>query len=146
MRVHLCAVALFAVLVPVAGAAAEGASGSIRVVNAYAKAMPPGATTAGAYLTIENKGAADRLVGASSPKALAVEMHTMENSRGIMRMKAVWRIEVSPHGRTVLVPGGTHLMIVDPAAPLHEGDRFPVRLMFEHAGPIDLDLEVRPFK
>ena len=139
-------VALCAALVPLMAAAAESTGGAIRVVKAYAKAMPPGATTAGGYLTIENRGPADRLMGASSPRALAVEMHTMENNRGVMRMQAVWRIDIPPRGNTVLVPGGKHLMIIDPKPPLREGDRVPVRLMFERAGPVDVELEVQPFK
>jgi copper(I)-binding protein len=145
-RIHACALALCAALAPLAAAAADAAGGSVRVVKAYARAMPPGATTAGAYMTIENRGPADRLVGASSPKAQAVEMHTMENNRGVMRMQAVWRIDISPRGNTVLVPGGRHLMIVNPTPPLQAGERFPVRLMFEKAGPVDVELEVQPFK
>jgi len=144
--IHASALALCAALAPLASVAADATGGSIRVVKAYAKAMPPGATTAGAYMTIENKGGADRLMGASSPRALAVEMHTMENNRGVMRMQAMWRMDIPPHGNTILVPGGKHLMIVNPAAPLREGDRFPIRLMFEHAGPVDVELEVQPFK
>jgi copper(I)-binding protein len=146
VRIHACALALCAALAPLAVLAAETTGGSVRVVKAYARAMPPGATTAAAYMTIENKGAADRLVGVSSPKALAVEMHTMDNNRGVMRMQSVWRIDISPRGNTVLVPGGRHLMIINPTPPLREGERFPIRLMFEHAGPVDVELEVQPFK
>jgi copper(I)-binding protein len=145
-RIHAFALALCAALAPLAGGAADAAGGSVRVVKAYAKAMPPGATTAGGYMTIENKGGADRLVGASSPRALGVEMHTMENNQGVMRMQSVWGFDIPPRGSTKLVPGGNHLMIVNPAAPLREGERFPIRLMFEHAGPIDVELEVQPFK
>jgi hypothetical protein len=145
-RIRTCALALCLALSPLAAVAADATGGNMRVVKAYAKAMPPGATTAGAYMTIENGGGADRLVGASSPKALAVEMHTMENNRGVMRMQAVWSIDIPPRGRTVLVPGGKHLMIIDPRPPLREGERFPVRLMFEKSGPVDVELEVQPFK
>jgi copper(I)-binding protein len=55
--------------------AADASLGDLRIVKPYARATPPGAATAGAYLTIENRGARDRLVGASSPAATAVEIH-----------------------------------------------------------------------
>ena len=145
-HVWLRTLALCVALSPLAASAADTTGGNVRVVKGYAKAMPPGATTAGAYMTIENGGAADRLVGASSPRALAVEMHKMENNRGVMRMQSVWRIDIPPRGRTILVPGGMHLMIIEPKPPLREGERFPVRLMFEKAGPVDVELEVQPFK
>jgi copper(I)-binding protein len=140
-----CALAaLMAVSSP--GLAADAAVGDLRIVGAYARATPPGATTAGAYLTIDNRGARDRLVGASSTAAGAVEIHTMQNDRGVMRMRAVWQLEVPARGRVALVPGGIHLMIIEPKAPLREHERFPVRLVFERAGPVDVELEVRPLK
>jgi len=129
-----------------AALAADAALGDLRIVKPYVLATPPGATTAGAYLTIENKGTRDRLVGASSPAATAVEIHTMQNDRGVMKMRAVWQLEVPSRGRVALVPGGVHLMIVEPKAPLREHERFPIRLKFERAGSVDVEFEVEPLK
>jgi copper(I)-binding protein len=141
-----CAVAATVALAPAVALAADAARGDLRIVKPYARATPPGATTAGAYLTIENRGARDRLVGASSPAATAVEIHTMQNDRGVMKMRPVWQLEVPSRGRVALVPGGVHLMIVDPKMPLREHERFPIRLKFERAGAVDVEFEVEPLK
>jgi len=140
-----CALLALAAFAPPARAA-DAAVGDLRIVAPYARATPPGASTAGAYLTIDNRGARDRLVGASSTAAGAVEIHTMQNDRGVMKMRPVWQLDVPARGRVSLVPGGVHLMIVEPKAPLREHERFPVRLVFERAGPVDVEFEVRPLK
>jgi periplasmic copper chaperone A len=136
-------------LVLLLGAGALGAHAAapsdLRVVDAYARATPPGARTAAAYLTIDNRGAvADQLVGARSPAAAAVELHAMSHEGGMMRMREIARIDLPAHGRVELVPGGVHLMIVDPKAPLRPAQRFPLTLTFARAGSIDLELEVKP--
>jgi copper(I)-binding protein len=57
---------------------AQNASvGSIKVENAYTRATAPGQQVAGGFLKIENKGAADQLVSASSPAAGEVQLHEM---------------------------------------------------------------------
>ena len=137
--------ALVLLLASCALAAGAGAPLDVRIVNAYARATPPGVRTAAAYLTIDNRGALpDQLVGARSPAAAAVELHTMSHEGGMMRMREVARVDVPAHGRVDLVPGGLHAMIVDPKAPLRPGERFPLTLTFARAGAIDVEVDVKP--
>jgi hypothetical protein len=60
-----------AILLVAGAAAAENFSvGSLEVGSPWARATPKGASVAGAYMTITNKGpAADRLVSGSTPAA-----------------------------------------------------------------------------
>jgi copper(I)-binding protein len=132
-------------------AAAHGAAGrdtavaDLRIVHAYARATPPGARTAAAYLTIESTGTApDRLLGARSAQAAAVELHSMAHEGGMMRMRAVPHVDVPARGSVRLEPGGLHLMIVDPRAPLRAGERFPLTLTFARAGNVDVEVDVEP--
>jgi periplasmic copper chaperone A len=53
--------------------------------DAWIRATPPGAVTAAAYLSITSP-AADRLVGAASPAAHAVEIHTNAVEGDVERM------------------------------------------------------------
>jgi copper(I)-binding protein len=53
---------------------------------------------------------------------------------GVMKMRPVEAIEVAPGEPTVLGPGGLHIMMMGLKAPLVEGERFPVTLVFERAG------------
>jgi copper(I)-binding protein len=121
-----------------------GATGDVRVVDARAREAPPGARTAAVYLTVENRGATpDRLVGARSPRGL-VEIHSMSMDGGVMRMRAIPDLTIPARGRVELAAGGLHLMLVDPAPPLKAGERVPLTLTFERAGPVDVDVGVDP--
>jgi copper(I)-binding protein len=138
----LCTVAALVVVMP-SGAAQPQATKPV-VVDAYARATPPGARTAGVYLTIRNRaGAADELVGASTPVAADVEMHTMSHEGGMMRMRAVDKVPVPAGGAVELAPGGLHLMLIDPREPLREGARFPLTLRFARAGAVEAEVRVR---
>ena len=134
----LCAALAFA---GVAGAADR--AGALHVDHAFAPAMPPGARTGAVYLAIENHGTQpDRLLGARSPRAVGVELHSMSEHAGVMRMRAVASIPVPP-GQTVrFAPGGLHLMLVDPKPALKEGERVPLTLRFERAGSVNVDVVV----
>jgi copper(I)-binding protein len=67
----------------------------------------------------------------ASPAAAIVEIHEMKMDGGMMTMRAVDRI-VLPAGKAVeLKPGGYHVMLMDLAKPLKEGDSVPLKLTFE---------------
>jgi hypothetical protein len=42
-----------------------------------------------------------------------------------------------------LEPGGYHIMLLDLAEPLEDGDTFELTLRFEQAGEMDLTVDVR---
>jgi copper(I)-binding protein len=116
---------------------------SLRIAHAFARATPPGAMSGGAYLTIENQGAAAAtLLSATSPIAGAVELHQMSMDGGVMSMRAVRAIEVPPGSKLELKPGGYHLMLLDLKQPLKPGEKFPLKLTFESLGAVEVAVEV----
>lgn len=116
---------------------------SLRVSNAFARATPPGAKVAGAFMTIENRGKeADRLVGITSPVAGLVEMHEMAMDAGVMKMRAVKGIDLKPGATVELRPGGFHVMLENLKAPLKPGDEIPLLLNFEKAGAVEVKVKV----
>ena len=128
----------------------KAAAQSVKVANAWVRAPAPGQKTAIAYVELTSARNA-ALVAAGSPAAAGVEMHTMSMDGGIMRMRAVPRIEL-PAGRTVkLGPGGLHLMLIDVRKPLKAGDRVRLVLSVQETGPaagmslttLELEAEVR---
>ncbi len=105
----------------------------------YARATPPGATTGGAYVTVENMGATpDKLLAASTPAAKFVEIHQMSMNGGMMTMRAVQGIEIKAGARIELKPGGYHLMLLDLKKPLRTGAKIPLTLVFEKAGKLEV--------
>ena len=93
-------------------------------------------------MTLANGGAADRLVSASADVSKTVELHEMKMEADVMRMRKVDGIAL-PAGRTVaLEPGAYHLMFVGLKAPLKAGDSFPMKLKFEKAGEVTVDVKI----
>jgi periplasmic copper chaperone A len=114
----------------------------VAVENAWARPTPPNAKLAAGYLTVVNAGAADRLLGASSPAAARVEMHVTARDGEILRMRQVKELKLPAKGRLELKPAGAHLMFVDIKQPLRSGDKVAVTLKFEKAGEVQAQLQV----
>jgi copper(I)-binding protein len=130
-------------LVPLLAGAHDYDLKSLRIGHPFARATPPGARAAGAFLTVENKGSTpDRLIAASSPVAGVVEVHEMAMDGGVMKMRAVPAIEIKAGAKVELKPGGYHVMLMDLKQPLKNGDRFPLTLNFEKAGKIEVSVWV----
>jgi len=116
---------------------------SLRVSNPFARATPPGAKVAGAFMTIKNVGTdADRLVSASSPIAGLVEIHEMAMDGGMMKMRALKGIDLKPGATVELQPGGYHVMLEDLKQPLKQGEQIPVQLTFEKAGVLEIKVHI----
>lgn len=117
--------------------------GSLSLTDLWTRATPPGAPTAGGYLTITNSGSEpDRLIAVSSPVSGKSELHIMETKDGVMTMHPVDGIEIPAGGSVALAPGGFHLMFITLSEPLKEGAKMPVTLTFEKAGSIDTFLHI----
>ncbi|WP_420472970.1 copper chaperone PCu(A)C [Noviherbaspirillum sp. ST9] len=116
--------------------------------NPFARATVANQRTGGAYVTIENKGKnADKLVGASSPVAKSVEIHTMSMDGNVMKMREVGQIDIPASGRVEMKPGdGFHLMLMGLQQPLKAGDSFPMTLVFEKAGKTEVKVKVQEKK
>lgn len=135
----------FLSLLSVAGLAqaADYTSGSLRISQPWARATAPGAASGGGFLSIDNKGPADRLVSASAGVANTVELHTMSMDGNVMRMAKLERgIEVPAGGKVELKPGSLHIMFIGLKAPLKEGDSFPLTLKFEKAGELSVNVKI----
>jgi copper(I)-binding protein len=129
--------------ISLSAAAHDFAAGGLRIGHPYARATPPGATVAGAYLSIDNKGkSADRLLRAASPVAGLVELHSMRMEGNVMRMRAVPAIDVPAGASVKLAPGGLHVMLQELKRPLKPGERVPMTLVFERAGEVKVELAV----
>ena len=115
----------------------------ITITAAWARATPPGVTTAAAYMTVTNDGTADRLLGASSPAARQVLLHAEVEEHGMQHMRQLDGVEVPAHGNVELAAGQMHLMLVDIAKPLVPDATIKMTLRFEKAGEITIDVPVR---
>lgn len=100
--------------------------------------VPESAELSSLYLTIDNAGGADHLVGVTTDAASLVDLHTSEGNV----MVTTRSLAVPGHGRLALAPGGAHVMLDHLTRPLVAGDSFTVTLLFERSAPLSVPVEV----
>lgn len=139
--VVLSAVSMYAA----AGVAAVSSDGkAVSVTAPWARATPGGSTIGAAYVDIAGtKDKGDKLIGASSPVAARIEIHTHDMADGVMKMRKVDGLAVAAGQTRKLAPGGDHLMLFDLKAPLKQGEVFPLTLKFETSGEITVDAAIQ---
>jgi len=146
MRLHQTFAALAVGLALGTAQAHDFQLGPITIGHPHARATAPGQPTGGGYLTLENKGADDRLMSASAAVSPSVELHSMAMEGDVMRMRQVDAIDVPKGTKVELKPGGMHIMFVGLKAPLKAGDRFPMTLRFQKAGAVTVQVTVEAVK
>lgn len=117
----------------------------IMVQDPYARSSAMMSTSGAAFMQVMNHSSTDdRLIGAASPVAELVELHTHEeDENGVMRMIHVEEGFPVAAGETLmLVRGGNHVMFMGITDPFEQGDTIPLTLTFEQAGDINVDVPV----
>jgi periplasmic copper chaperone A len=115
----------------------------IRIGHPYARATTQGQTNGGAYLSLENSGADDKLLSVDAATVAGrAELHQMAMEGDVMKMRQVDGVEVTKGKPVTLKPGGYHVMLLGLKAPLKEGDKFPMKLKFEKAGEVTVTVNV----
>ncbi len=124
--------------------ASEAAESGLSFSGAFIRATLPRAPVGGAYVSIVNHGAEDdRLLAVKAPVGETAEIHEMSHKDGVMTMRALEGGLPIPAGETVsLAPGGFHLMLMGLTAPLKEGEKLELTLIFEKAGEIPVSFDV----
>ncbi len=124
-----------------------GAADQVTVDGAYVRAVPPGLTNSAAFMTLNNKDAADhKLIYVKSPAAEVVELHTHINDQGVMRMRRVEGIEVSAMASMELKPGGYHVMLIGLSKQLMPGEWIEMTLGFEDGSESRLQVPVQKIR
>ena len=140
--------------------AACGGDDPITIEGQWARTSPAMASMGAAYMDITSSEG-DQLVGVSVPASIAAraEIHEMvpadmamdesmddgemDMDMGAMVMQQIMALDL-PAGETVsLEPGGYHVMLIDLAEPLAEGDTFNVTLDFAEADDLTVEVVVR---
>jgi copper(I)-binding protein len=144
----LRATAVIALAIAAAAAGAHGSrTGDVVIGHPFATPSLPGTSNGAAYIAnLENVGAApDRLVRAATPVAARVELHSMAvDAQGVMRMREIDGVALAPKSQVAMRPGaGLHFMLIGLKAPLQSGTSFPMTLVFERAGTVEVTVVVQ---
>lgn len=117
---------IFTCLALAAGAQAQAQS-ELSITAPWVRATVPAQKSTGAYMHLLSASGA-RLVRVSSPVAATVELHQMEMSGEMMKMRQVDGIEL-PAGKGVnLASGSYHIMLVGLKRQLKQGDAVDITL------------------
>lgn len=131
----------------VLAAGCAGSTGTPDLRVGPARAAVPAAGVSQLVLEIENVGDGDdRLVAATTDRALAVEIHetTIDaEGRALMELRADG-VDLPAGATTRFQPGALHLMLVVPDDSVVLGGTLPVTLTFDRSPPVTVTVTVVP--
>lgn len=124
------------------------AAGSMEVTEAWARATAgnPGENTAIYAVITNNTGEGDVLIGARVGEDIAAvtEIHEMVKQGDNMVMQEVeGGLAIADAAMATLEPGGYHVMLLNVPDQLTPGQTFPATFIFENAGEVEVQVEVR---
>jgi periplasmic copper chaperone A len=118
----------------------------LEVKSPWVRGTVAGQKATGAFMELASPSGAT-IVGASSPVAGVTEIHEMKMDGGVMKMRAMPRLEVGAGKPVSLVPGGYHVMLMDLKQQLKKGDTVPLTLQVENKDKkvetVEIKAEVR---
>lgn len=102
-----------------------------------------GGSNSAAYMMVSNAGDTDdAIIKASTDVAETVELHTVINDNGVMKMRPVEKITIPANGEQRLKPGGFHVMLLGITQDLNAGDSVTLTLTLEQAGDMTITAPV----
>lgn len=115
-----------------------------QVREGWVRLGPAGMPMMAGFGRIENACAKPvTIVGASSPAFGSAELHETRLVDGVSRMRHLPELRIAPGEAAVLEPGGKHLMLMQPDAPLEAGGKVVVSFRLADGGELSGEFEVR---
>ncbi|MCW8929001.1 MAG: copper chaperone PCu(A)C [Gammaproteobacteria bacterium] len=122
----------------------QAIASDVSIIDPYVRAVPPGQTVSAAFLQLENSsGNTHYIVNASSPVSKVVELHSHVHENGMMKMRQVESIEIPANGKTVLEPGGLHIMLIGLHDTLKIDQKVAITLEFKDGSSQVIEAPVR---
>lgn len=140
-----CALAVMTVVSGVAPVRAhEFKAGGIRIDHPWARPTAGEIKVGAAYFILENKTAdADKLLEVKTDIAGRVELHDIEVKDGFAKMFQIKQpVAIPANGTVAFAPRGKHVMLMGLKEKLQEGQSFPMTLVFEKSGAVDVVVKI----
>lgn len=117
----------------------------VLAVDAWVPTAPPTAMAHAAYVTLHNKASSPRiLMGVSAEGYAMTHLHQSAETDGVATMTMLHQIEIPAGGYLTMKPGGLHVMLMGPKAPMAEGDTVQLTLTFANGEIMVVDAQVKP--
>lgn len=142
-KFHFFALMFFGVVLAVDVSADTVQEGDITIETAWARASIGTMRPAAAYLTIKSSGNnSDVLLNIKTEVAGVAEVHKTTMKDGVSKMGPVGPLPINAGDRITFAPGGLHIMMMMLKKPLKKGETFPMTLIFEKAGQVNITVPI----
>lgn len=108
----------------------------MRVYSPWARATPAGVSSASLCMSFDEVVKADRLIGVETPTASGAELVGAAASTHV-------NLLIPQGSDTVLTEGGVHIRLTGLRFPLEVGREYPLTLVFEQAGVLQADFDIK---
>ena len=127
--------------------AAEFESKGITVSHPYLVAFGKSAKSGAGYFVISNKNSYPVILNKVKAGLGEAMLHeTYVDKKGVAKMNHLKNIVIPGNGSLKLEPGGVHIMFVNISTELDQSRRYPVTLVFEEQGSLEIDLLLKGAK
>lgn len=114
------------------------------IEQSWVRAAPPGSMMLAGYAVVRNDcSQAVVITGATSKSFAEAMIHETRLENGMSSMRHVEGLPVPARGSVAFAPSGRHLMLMDPARALREGDEVRITLRLADGREISADFPVR---
>lgn len=105
----------------------------------------PGSEVSGAYLTLHNHSQeALTIQQVSSPEFAKVEIHESTTVDDVTRMRRLDSLTLDAGTSAQFVPGGKHLMLIEPVSELAPGNSVTLRFEYNAGGLLIVNTLLKP--
>lgn len=116
----------------------------LKVDDPWVREAPPTASVLAGYMVLSNNSVDDCvLVGVGAAEFKSAMFHRTEEEGGVSRMTHQEDVTVPARQQVVFEPGGFHIMLMQPAQPLKEGDLVQVTLVLDSGDEQVVEFPVR---
>lgn len=113
---------------------------NIIISDIYAKATPPNVVNTAIFMTIINNSSNDiSLIKISSSRSDIAEIHTNIQENGMMKMIRIPQLKIKAKDSHILEPKKDHIMLINIANPLIEGEKIDLTLNFDNGEKIKVE-------
>ena len=124
--------------------AAEFELKGITVSNPHLVVFGKSAKSGAGYFVISNKNSDPVVLNKVTAEFGKAMLHKTDvDKNGVAKMKHLESIAVPGNGLLKLEPGGTHIMFINISIEFDESNKYPVTLVFEEQGSLDIDLKLK---
>lgn len=118
-------------------------AGDIIITDAFVPLAPKGVMAHAAYMEVTNTGETIRsMIGVKAPDYAMAHIHQSMEKDGVATMMSMHQLDIKPGQTVVLEPGGLHVMLMKPVAPLETGGSVALEVQFANGETIPVTATV----